>query len=265
MGQPYRIMDVPLPWHYLPYQIFATTPMWILLLFFIGLGAFVVALVKKKLSAAQVLPLALLVLLCLLPLITAIVTKARTYNGWRHFFFIYGPLLVTAAYGVSVLFKARAKAFRITVAVVLTVVCLVSGVDMAINHPHEYAYFQPFVRSMLQGNWEFMDVDYWNMSVPEALRALAEETGEEEMTISALSATAFSNLHSHLASMPEDLASRFTLMHNKSEDPPPQYRITNPVEQLTKDLPVTETMVEFLWIEAYGIPIMLIYEDLAAW
>ena len=44
-------------------------------------------------------------LLWLLPLGAAVLAHATVYNGWRHFYFLYGPMLVLAAYGLHGLYR----------------------------------------------------------------------------------------------------------------------------------------------------------------
>ncbi len=267
LGELYRISQVPLPWHYLPYLIFATTPLLILLLLFIGLGSFVVGLFRKKLSAAIALPLALVIALALLPLLAAILTHTRTYNGWRHFFFIYGPLLLVSTYGAATLLRARAKAIRSGVAVALAVACLGLGVDTILNHPHEYAYFQPLVRqAILRQENQFIETDYWNMSVLETFQLMAAEYDDgDPITIGATNMTAESNLSAQLASFSPELSSRFTLMHYAYENLLPQYRLVNSFDEIVTGKYRTETMVEVDAIYAYGIPVMYILEDLASY
>ena len=54
----------------------------------------------------------LTVLLWLLPLAFAVLTRTRVYNGWRHFYFLYGPMLALAVLGARELWTYMRGARR---------------------------------------------------------------------------------------------------------------------------------------------------------
>ncbi|MCL1855597.1 MAG: hypothetical protein FWF86_07680 [Clostridia bacterium] len=163
-----------LPRYYLPYMMLTTTPLWIAGLSCFGqIEALRAALMKKNRNRMAWL---LISLLWLVPLGFAVLTRTRIYNGWRHFYFLYGPLLVLAAYGASRLWeraKGR-KGLRRAGAGLLAACMGVTGFSMAMNHPYQYVYYNPIPRLVTGGKMNaYLERDYWNVSVADALVRLA--------------------------------------------------------------------------------------------
>jgi len=174
-GEIYQLATTSLPRWYLPYMILATTPLWALALLTFGQGAALIALLRKARTPRQTerkLALLLCTLLWVLPLGYAVFTGATVYNGWRHFYFLYGPMLVLAAYGLGVIARRLEKNGLRTAARVgatLLALCLaMTGTLMALAHPNEYVYYNQL---LLQRNVpEYLELDYWNVSVLQTLR-----------------------------------------------------------------------------------------------
>ena len=99
-GSVFDTASQPLPWYYLPYMMLATTPLWVLMLCAAGTALALWTGVRRLRArdASGLIPL-LTVLLWLLPLAFAVLTRTRVYNGWRHFYFLYGPMLALAVLG----------------------------------------------------------------------------------------------------------------------------------------------------------------------
>ena len=99
-GVAYRHQDTPLPRVYLPTMIGITTPVYLLVLILVGTIAVWVRPLKewkeKNFDAETVLP-AMVSVMWLFPLLLAVGLQTHIYNGWRQFYFIYGPMMVCAA------------------------------------------------------------------------------------------------------------------------------------------------------------------------
>lgn len=87
-----------LPVHYLPKMILITTPIYVTISFFVGVAYLIYNIVKKGVEDSKYL---ILIALCaFIPFFIALVTHTKLYNGWRHFYFLYGFIIIISAYGI---------------------------------------------------------------------------------------------------------------------------------------------------------------------
>ncbi len=231
-GAVFNLTTDSLPVYYLPYMVLATTPVWLLAL--IALGTAMASFRKPGLE------LWLVTLLWALPLGFAVLTRTTVYNGWRHFYFIYGPMIVLAAWSVNQLPKKKLLA-------ALLAVCMLCGtVELAVNHPYQQTYYQPLARGE-----DFNELDYWNVSARDALETLAENTGGE-LTIAPADLWTEDALQKGLLLLDEETLQRFTV----AEDA--EYVLLNPTYQNFSGYETAgEPVVD---IRAYGQSIMQIVE-----
>ena len=221
-----------LPVYYLPYMVLATTPVWLLVL--IGAGNALAILRKPRLE------LWLVVLMWALPLGFAVLTRTTVYNGWRHFYFIYGPMIVLAAWGIHQLPKKKA------IAALLAVCMLAGAAELAVNHPHQQTYYQPLARGE-----DHNELDYWNVSARNALQTLADNT-EGELTIAPADLWTEDALNKAVLLLDAETAQRFVI----AEDA--QYVLLNPTYQNFSGYEAAgEPVVD---VRAYGQSIMQIVE-----
>lgn len=238
-GTVFQLAQTPLPWYYLPYMIVATTPLWALLL--IAVGAVCAAWAGRR-DSRLLLPL----LTAFLPLVVAVLTRTTVYNGWRHFYFVYGPMLLLAVYGLQRL-AIRAKGIRQRLILGGLAVCmLLTGVGEVTQHPHQQAYYQPLVQ--LKGP-QYNELDYWNISVREGLERLAAQV-EGPIAVTGCDLWAQDGLRKALITLPEELQNRFFL----SED---GYVIVNPTYALFSGYTTGEKPM--VTLSSYGQPILFIY------
>ena len=159
-----------LPWYYLPVWIFITTPIPVLLFFAIGLGTGFISLLKKNYSLTK-LERALWstsVLLIVGFLILVFVMKPTLYDGWRHFYFLYAPIIAIAVIGVA---ESWSFAFRVWRAgyisrLSVSVIALLLAFSpvcfwMIRNHPFQYVYFNSLARPSA---FTLFERDYWGVS-----------------------------------------------------------------------------------------------------
>lgn len=233
-GAVFNLRTDSLPIYYLPYMVLATTPLWVLA--FIAIGTAMAVIRKPKLE------LWLVVLMWALPLGFAVLSRTTVYNGWRHFYFVYGPMLVLAAWGIS---RINGKKLA---ALVLAVCMLGGAVDLAVNHPYQQTYYQPVVR--LRGE-DLNELDYWNVSARDALQTLAANT-EGELSIAPADLWTEDALQKALLLLDEETAGRFKVKEEA------QYVLLNPTYQNFSGYETTgEPVVD---LKAYGQSIMQIYE-----
>lgn len=256
-GSVFDTTSQPLPWYYLPYMMLATTPLWILMLCAAGTALAMWTGVRRLRArgAPGLVPL-LTVLLWLLPLAFAVLTRTRVYNGWRHFYFIYGPMLALAVLGARELWTHMRGARRRVFAALLGLCMAFTGVGIATQHPYQYAYYQPLVQ--LRG-MDYNELDYWNVSARDALVRLAEAY-EGELTVEPADLWSEYALQRALTSLPDELAGRFICL---PEGGGARFVLSNPTYACFSGFSPGADMAECVTLSAYGHPIMILYERTA--
>ena len=256
-GSVFDTTSQPLPWYYLPYMMLATTPLWILMLCAAGTALAMWTGVRRLRArgAPGLVPL-LTVLLWLLPLAFAVLTRTRVYNGWRHFYFLYGPMLALAVLGARELWTHMRGARRRVFAALLGLCMALTGVGIATQHPYQYAYYQPLVQ--LRGT-DYNELDYWNVSARDALVRLAEAY-EGELTVEPADLWSEYALQRALTSLPDELAGRFVCL---PEGGGARFVLSNPTYACFSGFSPGADMTECVTLSAYGQPIMTLYEHTA--
>lgn len=256
-GSVFDTTSQPLPWYYLPYMMLATTPLWILMLCAAGTALALWTGVRRLRArdASGLVPL-LTVLLWLLPLAFAVLTRTRVYNGWRHFYFLYGPMLALAVLGARELWTHMRGARRRVFAALLGLCMAFTGVGIATQHPYQYAYYQPLVQ--LRG-MDYNELDYWNVSARDALVRLA---GAYEGVLTVEPADLWSEyaLQRALDVLPDELAGRFVCL---PEGGGARFVLSNPTYACFSGFSPGADMAECVTLSAYGHPIMILYERTA--
>lgn len=252
-GSVFDTTSQPLPWYYLPYMMLATTPLWILMLCAAGTALAMWTGVRRLRArgAPGLVPL-LTVLLWLLPLAFAVLTRTRVYNGWRHFYFLYGPMLALAVLGARELWTHMRGARRRVFAALLGLCMAFTGVGIATQHPYQYAYYQPLVQ--LRG-MDYNELDYWNVSARDALVRLA---GAYEGALTVEPADLWSEyaLQRALDVLPDELAGRFVCL---PEGGGARFVLSNPTYACFSGFSPGADMAECVTLSAYGHPIMILY------
>jgi hypothetical protein len=149
-----------LPWYYIPKLMLISVPVIVLL----GLGAFLVLSVRLS---RRVSPLwtSFLVFAIVFPVALAIYNHSNFYNRWRHFLFIYPPMVVLAALGLHELIVALKKKPYQYIGVALCLLALYHPVrHIVVNTQNIYVYFNELVGGVnhVVGNYE---TDYFFNSV----------------------------------------------------------------------------------------------------
>lgn len=256
-GSVFDTTSQPLPWYYLPYMMLATTPLWILMLCAAGTALALWTVVRRLRArdASGLVPL-LTILLWLLPLAFAVLTRTRVYNGWRHFYFLYGPMLALAVLGARELWTHMRGARRRVFAALLGLCMAFTGVGIATQHPYQYAYYQPLVQ--LRG-MDYNELDYWNVSARDALVRLAEAY-DGALTVEPADLWSEYALQRALDVLPDELAGRFVCL---PEGGGARFVLSNPTYACFSGFSPGADTAECVTLSAYGHPIMILYERTA--
>jgi hypothetical protein len=157
------------PWYYIPKWIFISVPLYVHL----GILALLVFFLKILRSGRGCF-LGMLLFATLFPPVYAILKHSFVYDSWRHFLFIYPPMVVLAATAWEFLWSwFRARRSKIILGAVLAITLLEPAFWMVRWHPHEYIYFNPLVGG-LKGAYGRYETDYWGNSLRMASEWLSQ-------------------------------------------------------------------------------------------
>lgn len=263
-GMVFETSKISLPWYYLPYMMLVTTPLWMILLIGIGQIVALVRLCSRRTPADERLSWLLVTLLWSVPLGFAVLSGTTVYNGWRHFFFIYGPMLVLATSGVVWIWqKVRPyRAVRRISAVLLCACMATTAIDMIVNHPYQYAYFNPLVKRGQVNH--YLERDYWNVSVLEAVeeinRIAGTTKGDQPAAIAGTDLFSQNGLERGIELLKGPKAITAIPWENAETA---QYVLVNHTYQSILLWEPDETLTPFVEIIAYGEPLVTVYRRLA--
>lgn len=227
-GVLYRYSVNPPPAYYLPKMILITTPLYILVLIIYGVVMTAANALKEcrsdgvqnhKMTRNTILS-AVNILLWMFPLVFAVVCRTRVYNGWRHFYFIYGPMVITAAYGCNCLCKNTAPQLKKLLVVTGCAITLISQAGILINNPYQYAYFNVLAGKDAQNRYE---MDYWMVSTKQALLDLYRLHGNDgsdagKIKLASRGRMSANAVNKAMRVLPEDVAGRFEICGQAEAD-----------------------------------------------
>ena len=156
------------PFYYLAAMVAITTPVGISILSLLGhIRAVFFEREKKSILFA-------LMLLWLVPFIYAsFSSNTILYNEWRHFFFIYGSIILLAGEGAEwISHYLNNKTILAGAGYVCILICLVIS-----GHPYQYAYTNLLAGNNAESKYE---LDYWNLSYKECIEKLINYEGRNQ-------------------------------------------------------------------------------------
>lgn len=163
-GRYYRETD--LPFFYLPLWIFISTP--VIPQIICGIGIF--RCFRKKTDLTDRFMLAFLIL----GISAVILIRPVLYNGWRHLYFFYVPILWFIGIGMDHLLCSPKKLIRTAAILFIVLSAGWSAFRIKVLHPYEYLYLNPLFSTRTSD----FDRDYWRLSTSECLKWLAEKAAE---------------------------------------------------------------------------------------
>ncbi|MEO5582207.1 MAG: hypothetical protein ABIR66_05920, partial [Saprospiraceae bacterium] len=175
-----NIISSKLPWNYLPHWIIRTIP-----LFSIFGILFFLRLVKNRSSELPFMEICILFFSILFPISYAIYKHSTLHDGWRHFIFIYPPLICIASIGWYLWFTSFSSKLVNGISILLLVFLLTENlVSMISLHPYQYTYFNPLFGGLNKSYGNF-ETDYWMLSIQEGSQWLKdhEHIGENKPAV----------------------------------------------------------------------------------
>lgn len=159
-----------LPWYYIPKWIMITIPLPVL----IGLAGFPI-FVKGILKKIPLRLLWIIIFSAIFPIAYVIFKGSILYDGWRHFIFLYPPLIILSVLSWDQLFSflGKKKHFAIAWMILAGMLCLPLS-WMIRNHPYQTVYFNELVGGT-KGAYGKYETDYWGNCIREASEWLGHD------------------------------------------------------------------------------------------
>lgn len=174
-----RMYMAKVPWYYLPKFILINTPLVVL----VGLAMMLVLLfvIKRLYKHSMLVYFTLFALL--FPIVYAEYQSMYYYNGWRHYLFIYPPLIVLSALGWESLIRVL-KNNKLTWVVIVVMVVLISlpAGWLISNHPNAAVYFNELTGGT-KGAYGQYELDYYSNSCREAGEWLAKQEPNKKLLV----------------------------------------------------------------------------------
>lgn len=152
-----------MPWYYLPKSMLITIPV-------VVLSGFVIffAFSKKIVSSGKAHLYAIILFAILFPVIYAIAGKSNLYSSWRQFLFVFPPIVILSATGLSNLIGSfERKYLRIILLVALGILAVHPVRFMNHNHRYFYLYYNQ-ITGGLRGAFGNYETDYYYLGQTEA-------------------------------------------------------------------------------------------------
>lgn len=245
MGSQYR----PVPWHYIPVMFAITTPVLIVLLTVFGniisIGTLVRTKVTKIFEGPQKYYLMSLIFVWIF-LGYAIIRQPILFNSWRHFYFLYGQLIILSIFGLKWLIDKLKKNGKRVIIMAVALQLLASGVIIATSHPYEFVYYN-FIAGADPGSR--FEMDYWNIAQPYFLMRLVDENPSEDIiTVVSVDEYTQYGLYQAYIFLPQEYKARLNVLFQTEGGIPEEadYLIVNPIAHyLMKDKTNEGTQIWF--------------------
>jgi hypothetical protein len=178
----YRGVYVPvnkLPWHYLPMLFYVTLPEFYLIGVIAGLVRGVTLLVRRRDGTVETnihhrVKMAWFVCVVVLPFAAVLLTRPVMYDGTRLFLFCIPPLAVFCGLSLTWLIRRALPPISRTVVVALvTLIAVLTVVDMMRLHPYQYVFFNR-TSGGLPAAFNRYETEYWGTSYKEGVEWLAK-------------------------------------------------------------------------------------------
>ena len=249
------------PRSYLPVMFAITTPLWMIALLIFSCVHAVRAGWARRISLledSRSTVATFCFLSWILPLFACIVLHTLVYNGWRHVYFLYGPMVLCMLYGLKALYNVFSGRVLLQKFLVLgTIACLAwNSAGIAMNHPYQYGYYNLLVPR--ENRASLLELDWWNLSCTTALDKLLEQT-DGIVTVAASDRNTYSGLA---------LGSDYVREPHRvdvirwGENRQPQYILSNLSYAAIAEYEPAENMRPVVSLSSYGADMTVIYECL---
>lgn len=173
MGEIYN--ENELPWHYLPVWMLITLPVPFLVLMLLGAGLIVTKLFSFNKEAFRKYEFDFLSLAVFIgPLALIILMKSIVYDGWRHVYFAYAPMVLISTHSAIWLWKKAKSRIsdrhkKAAISGLFVLIFLGPLINIIRYHPYQFVYFNPVANAFFSPIGEAFEMDYWGLSYRQGL------------------------------------------------------------------------------------------------
>ncbi len=158
------VSTMQLPWHYLPFWLLISTPLFYILLFFTGLFFAVKNTLQQFLNTLHI---QFFLFMFATPIMAVIILNSTVYDSWHHVFFVYPYFLLIAVYGFTELIPTLKNKSIPKIIIYSTILSIAFTLTfMIVNHPFQNVYFNLLAGKNVRENFE---LDYAGMSYRQGL------------------------------------------------------------------------------------------------
>jgi hypothetical protein len=187
------------PWHYRIVWFLISTPLIILILFFLGfiyISYKLIQILKNTLNQEytiqnkNIIDLFLLLIFIASFFIVIEFNKSK-FGGWRHLYFLYPIVIYFSIHAIDYFYKKNIK--RIYKIFLTLLIILNSSYNLLWiynNHPHQYIYFNLINKKYYMNNF---DLDWWGISHKAAIDYILANDDSEKIKISSKGFTSLRN------------------------------------------------------------------------
>lgn len=183
LGDFYKVFY--LPWHYIFVSFFSTTPLLISAFIICGLGQIILRFSKRLINIdgkniykdiwrSEKEKIFLFIFFIIFsPIFLIFLLDSVIYNGWRHLFFLYPPLILLFIYFFDVLkSKYRKRKISFYLNTILAIILISNIYNLIMLHPYQYIYFNSFYEKKAN---KLFEIDYWGLSNKDALKNIVAD------------------------------------------------------------------------------------------
>ncbi len=218
-GEIYSATELP-RW-YLPATIALTIPLIFVPLFLLGNATTLFGIRKdestgkKRVFFKFDLNFILVLAMTYFPVLTYLIMKPVIYNGWRHYYFLYGFILIWATLGFRYLLRLCKRYWVALSAGAMTAQLVAMCLVIVLTHPYQFSYYNILAGIHPENRYE---MDYWGVSGKDALIALVdEEFSGSTITITGLESSCDSILDRAIFVLPDEYKQKIEFVQTRDE------------------------------------------------
>lgn len=173
------ISSLELPWHYSITWILITIPELILIFFALAILYLIKTVIKLKKEFINQYPLEIFsIFLLILTLGSVIYNHSVLYDGWRHLFFLFAPILYISIRGLQFFIhqvSGYSPIYKLLTKSIILIFTLHIGYVVLTLHPYQNVYFNTASGINKESKRFEYELDYWGLSFREATEKLLEQ------------------------------------------------------------------------------------------
>ena len=173
------------PWYFSIVWISITTPIFYLVLFFIGFSFYLVnslRYLKNNFSNKTFYYDSIFFSLLIIPIVGSIILRESSFNSWRHLYFIYPYFVIFSLIGFeNILNYLKINFIKNYFYIFFIMILFFNFTWIVKNHPYQYAYFN-ILAGKKNLNREF-DIDYHGLSYKQNLEFIIDNDDRDKISI----------------------------------------------------------------------------------